>query len=82
MAFVDFAPVTHPVRSAIGRTFHAVAEWVTARRAEHAREAALRSLRFEPEHRLRDLGIDVELLTQARRLSRDELVQAMGIHRK
>jgi len=71
MAIVDFAPAHRPVQSSAARIFRAVAEWIATRRAEHARYVALEKLVSEPEHRLRDIGI-----------SREELLQAILIHRK
>ena len=71
MALVDFAPAYRPAPSPVAGIFRTVAKWVGARRAEHAQHVALQSLLFAPEHRLRDLGI-----------SRQELTQAMEIHRK
>jgi len=71
MANVDFAPARSSVPSSVTRTFHAIAEWIASRRAEHARNAALEKLMSEPEHRLRDIGI-----------TREDLLQAMLIHRK
>jgi len=67
MALADFAPA-EPFAAGLVQTF---AAWLTARRARRQQEAALQTLLFAPEHRLRDLGI-----------SREELVQAMEIHRK
>jgi uncharacterized protein YjiS (DUF1127 family) len=71
MALVDSTPAYRPVRSSVARVFRAVANWLAARRAEHARHVALQSLLSEPEHRLRDLGI-----------TREELIHTMEIHRK
>lgn len=68
---LDFAPAYRPIQSPVAGMFRAVAKWVAARRTEHAQHVALQSLLFAPEHRLRDLGI-----------SREELTQAMEIHRK
>jgi uncharacterized protein YjiS (DUF1127 family) len=68
---LDFAPAYRPVQSPVASIFRAVTKWVATRRAEHAQHVALQSLLFAPEHRLRDLGI-----------SREQLTQAMEIHRK
>jgi uncharacterized protein YjiS (DUF1127 family) len=71
MAIADFALVDHPAPSPVVGIVHAIGRWFAARRAEHAQHVALQSLLFAPEHRLRDLGI-----------SREQLTQAMEIHRK
>ena len=71
MALVDFATADRPVQFPLADGFRVVVRWIAARRAEHARKAALQSLLFAPEHRLRDLGI-----------SRDELVGAIEGRRK
>ena len=71
MAIADFALVDHPASSPAAGLVGAVRRWFDARRAEHAQHAALQSLLFAPEYRLRDLGI-----------SREELIGAMEIHRK
>jgi uncharacterized protein YjiS (DUF1127 family) len=71
MALVDFAPAYRPAPSTLSGAFRAVANWVAARRAARAQQASLQTLLFAPEHRLRDLGI-----------SREQLVQAMEVHRK
>lgn len=71
MALVDFAPAHHVASSPVAGFLRTAANWFAARRSRYAQDAALQSLLFAPEHRLRDLGI-----------SRDELIQAMAIHRK
>ena len=71
MALVDFAPAHRVASSPVTGLLRAAAGWFAARRAQHAQDAALQSLLFAPEHRLRDLGI-----------RREELIQAMEIHRK
>jgi hypothetical protein len=71
MAIADFALVDHPASSPVAGLAGAVRGWFAARRAERTQHAALQSLLFAPEHRLRDLGI-----------RREELIQAMEIHRK
>ena len=81
MAITDFAPVYRPVRSPFDRVFRVVAAWVAVRRANYARRVAVESLLLEPEHRLRDLGINRNDLT-AYRLRPDDLIWAMSIHRK
>ena len=65
MVLVD---VVHdrPVRHSVARAFHAIAQWLTERRAERRRRVALQDLLFAPEYRLRDMGV-----------SRDELMQAI-----
>jgi uncharacterized protein YjiS (DUF1127 family) len=70
MALADFVAVqSGPLPfSAVSRRLR---NWRNARRAERQQRLALQSLLFMPQHRLRDLGI-----------SRDQLVQAMEIHRK
>jgi uncharacterized protein YjiS (DUF1127 family) len=70
MALADFVAVqSGPLPfSAVSRRLW---NWRNARRAERQQRLALQSLLFMPQHRLRDLGI-----------SRDQLVQAMEIHRK
>jgi hypothetical protein len=82
MALADFAPVYRPVRSTVARVFFAVAKWVVTRRAEHLHRATMQRLLLEPEHRLRDLGISREALIGTPRISREDLIQAMAIHRK
>ena len=62
MAIADFAPADRSVRLPFIRGFHAVADWVAARRAARAKRDALQSLLFAPEHRLRDIGITREQL--------------------
>ena len=81
MTVADLAPAYRPVPSPLVRAFRAVAQWVSARAAEHRSRVAIEQLRFEPEHRLRDLGIHREATTTYR-ISREDLIQAMGIHRK
>ena len=71
MAIADFALVDHPVRSPLSGFARAVRTWFVARSVERAQHQAMQSLLFAPEHRLRDLGI-----------RREELIQAMEIHRK
>ena len=71
MALADFAPAHRFTQSPVSALVLAVGNWVATRRARRARDTALQSLLFAPEHRLRDLGI-----------SRVELVQAIEIHRK
>jgi uncharacterized protein YjiS (DUF1127 family) len=70
MAFADFTPA-RPAQVSIAGAFHVVVQWVSARRAKRAREATLQSLLFAPETRLQDIGI-----------SREQLIQAMEIHRR
>lgn len=70
MAFADFASA-RPAQLSIASAFHAVIRWIAARRAERAQEATLQSLLFAPEPRLRDIGI-----------TREQLIQAMEIHRR
>lgn len=71
MAFADFTPTDRPVHFPLADGFRAVTRWIAARRAARAKKAALRSLLFAPDYRLRDLGI-----------SRDELVRAIEARRK
>ena len=71
MAIADFALVDHPVRSPSSGFVGAVRNWFVARSDERAQRAALQRLLFAPEYRLRDMGI-----------RREDLVQAMEIHRK
>ena len=72
MALVDFAaPARHVASSPVAGLLRAVTNWFAVRGAQHAQDAALQSLLFAPEHRLRDLGI-----------TREELIGAMEIHRK
>ena len=71
MAIADFALVDHPARSPLGGFVHVIAGWIATRRAERSQHIALQSLLFAPEYQLRDLGI-----------RREDLVQAMEIHRK
>ena len=71
MATADFALVDHPASSPVASLVGAVRGWFAARQAQRSQHQALQSLLFAPEHRLRDLGI-----------RREELIQAMEIHRK
>ena len=71
MALVDFAPTRYVAPSAGSSLLAAAVNWFIARRTGRAQEAALQSLLFAPEHRLRDLGI-----------SRAALMQALDVHRK
>lgn len=71
MAIADFALVDHPVRSPLAGLLRAARSWFDARRTERSKHEALQGLLFAPEHRLRDLGI-----------RREDLIQAMEIHRK
>lgn len=71
MAIADFAFADQPVRSSVAGILSAARRWFAARHAERSQHQALQSLLFAPEHRLRDLGI-----------RREELIQAMEIHRK
>lgn len=71
MAIADFALVDHPVRSPLGGIVHAVRSWFAGRQVERTQHAALQSLLFAPEYRLRDLGI-----------RREDLILSMEIHRK
>lgn len=64
MTLVEFAtnrsaqlPLAHGIR--------AVVRWISTYRAARAKRAVLQNLLFEPDYRLRDLGI-----------SRDELIRA------
>lgn len=65
MAIADFTPVERSVQFPLVPGFHAIVRWVAARRAARAKRAALHSLLFAPEHRLRDVGITREQLIQA-----------------
>lgn len=65
MAIIDFTSVDRSARFPFARGFHAVVRWVAARRAARAKRAALQSLLFAPEHRLRDVGITREQLIRA-----------------
>jgi hypothetical protein len=65
MALTDFVTADRPVQFPFASGFHAVVQWVAAGRAERARKAAMQSLLFAPEHRLRDLGISREQLLEA-----------------
>lgn len=68
MVFADFASTRSIVPSPFATTVRAIATRFAAHRAQ---QATLQDLLFTPDYRLRDLGI-----------SRDELCQAMEIHRK
>lgn len=70
MALADFSPA-RPAQPSIASAFQAVVRWIATRRAERAQEATLQSLLFAPEPRLRDIGI-----------TREQLIQAMEIHRR
>lgn len=70
MAFTDFTSTDRIVQFPVVAGFRAVLGWFAARRVARAKRAALHSLLFAPEHRLRDLGI-----------SRDELHRAIETHR-
>ena len=65
MAIADFTPVDRSVHFPLARVFHAIVRWVATRRAARAKRAALHSLLFAPEHRLRDVGITREQLSRA-----------------
>ena len=71
MAFLDFAHAHEASPSPLAGLLRAAANWLEIRRARRAQVAALQSLLFAPEHRLRDVGI-----------SRDELIRAVRMHRK
>ncbi len=71
MALTDFAPAGHSVRSPLAGGFHALVQWVAARRAERAQKMTLQSLLFAPEHTLRDLG-----------LSHEQLIREIESHRR
>lgn len=70
MTIADFA-TGRIVQIPFADGFRVVARWISARRAARAKRAALCSLLFAPDHRLRDLGI-----------SRDELIEAIEGRRK
>ena len=65
MTVADFTPVDRSAQFPLARAFHAIVRWVAARRAARAKRAALHSLLFAPEHRLRDVGLTREQLIQA-----------------
>lgn len=65
MALVDFA-TDRSVQFPLVSGLRTVVRWIAARRAARAKRAALQSLLFAPDHRLRDLGI-----------SRDDLIKAI-----
>ena len=67
MVFVDVT--ARAVPSPTGPIARTIAKWVADARNKRNKKAALQSLLFAPEHRLRDLGI-----------RRDELLQAMEHH--
>lgn len=69
MSLVDFAR-PRPTFS-LGMAFREVAAWLDARWVKRQQEAALQSLLFAPEHRLRDLGI-----------SRDQLLTTIEMRRR
>jgi uncharacterized protein YjiS (DUF1127 family) len=62
MAFADFTAADRSVQFPFARAFHAIVQWVVARRAARAKRDALQSLLFGPEHQLRDIGITREQL--------------------
>lgn len=64
MIFIDVAPHP-PVQSPFARIVRALAGRLRTISDEHKRRAALQSLFFMPEHRLRDLGIRREELLEA-----------------
>lgn len=70
MALVDFAP-HRPVPSTFHRIVRGFAGWVAESRARRAKVEALQSILFQPEHRLRDLG-----------LRREDVLDAMERHRQ
>lgn len=65
MTTADFATADRPAPSPFARTLRAVVGWVASRREARAKKAALQSLLFAPEHRLRDLWITREELLAA-----------------
>jgi uncharacterized protein YjiS (DUF1127 family) len=71
MTFTDFVPTDRPVRFTLAAAFRAVAQWLSARREARAKLKALKGLLFEPEFRLRDMGI-----------SREDVIAAIEAHRK
>ena len=71
MTTIEFSSVDLPARRLFSGVVRTLKLWLAARRAERAQAIALQSLLLAPEHRLRDLGI-----------RREELIQAMEIHRK
>ena len=71
MAIADFAPADRSVRLPFARGLAAIKGWIAARRIARARNSALESLLYAPEHRLRDIGI-----------SREELIRAIDAQRE
>lgn len=64
MAIVDF-PADRSVQFPLAEGLRVLVKWFAARRAARAKRAALQSLLFAPEHRLRDIGITRDDLMRA-----------------
>jgi len=69
MSLVDFDH--RRFESPVAVAVHTLAGWLVTLGTKRKQDAALQSLLFTPEHRLRDLGI-----------TRDQLIRAIEIHRK
>jgi uncharacterized protein YjiS (DUF1127 family) len=71
MALTESSLTARPLHLSLAGSLRTVGRWIAASRVARAKKAALDSLLFAPEHRLRDLGI-----------SRDEIFDAIKGRRK